>query len=167
MTEGIISAEQFEQKVVKLPDLPGCWIWMGQTDGNFGYGRVEFKVGGERRSSVAHRVSYSIFVGPIPNRMDVLHSCDVPCCVNPWHLRVGTDLDNMRDASTRGGLKARWQCHIRGSDRPHAILTEGQVADIRKKFLGGIKQADLSREYNRPPDQIWKIVHGKTWRHVL
>lgn len=90
-------AEQFWERVpVAGPDQ--CWEWMGAKTGRDGYGRV----GGQR----AHRVSWEIANGrPIPEGLIVLHSCDNPPCVNPRHLSVGTNTDNMRDASAKGRLK--------------------------------------------------------------
>lgn len=74
----------------------GCWLWMQHTN-RLGYGRLKQR----NRSREAHRVSYEAFVGPIPEGMDVLHRCDVRCCVNPDHLFLGTHLDNMRDMAIK------------------------------------------------------------------
>lgn len=74
-----------------------CWEWAAGRN-EFGYGL--FFLNGRRER--AHRVSHSLFVGPIPEGMVVRHKCDNPPCINPDHLEVGTQGDNMQDAWTRG-----------------------------------------------------------------
>lgn len=89
--------DRFEAKVSPVPHA-GCWLWTGAETGT-GYGA--FWAHGERR---AHRVSYRLYKGPIPNGMVVCHRCDTPLCVNPEHLFLGTQRDNMLDASRKGRL---------------------------------------------------------------
>jgi hypothetical protein len=88
--------ERFERLIERIPQS-GCWIWMGSVDRR-GYGRFS----PHRIARKAHRVAYELFVGPIPPRMGILHSCDIPSCVNPSHLRPGTQRDNTLDAIRRG-----------------------------------------------------------------
>lgn len=73
----------------------GCWLWLGTTSN--GYGRIDH--GG--KTLRAHRASYEEFVGPIPKGFCVLHRCDTPCCVNPEHLFLGTQQDNMSDKAAK------------------------------------------------------------------
>jgi hypothetical protein len=80
---------------------PGCWEWVAAKDRD-GYG--QFKGNGHVR---AHRFSYDEFVGPIPEGLQVLHRCDNPSCVNPEHLWVGTNADNMADKCEKGRLDIR------------------------------------------------------------
>ena len=75
----------------------GCWIYMGNLD-RYGYGRISVKANDPK---AAHRISYAVHKGEIPDGMSVLHSCDMPCCVNPDHLSLGTHVDNMREMSKR------------------------------------------------------------------
>ena len=82
---------------VRITDPEGCWEWVGAKSYN-GYGR--FSIGG--RYYGTHRVAYELFGGSIPTGMCILHSCDNPPCVNPAHLRLGTQLDNMRDMHAKG-----------------------------------------------------------------
>ena len=78
-------------------DENGCWIWLG-TRMPTGYGTIH----AQGRRLRAHRASYEAFVGPIPDGLLVLHSCDVRACVAPHHLRVGTHSDNEADKLARG-----------------------------------------------------------------
>ena len=82
----------FEGYVERIP-FSGCWFWVGGSAGG-GYGLF--------KGESAHRKSYRIYRGSIPKGMCVLHTCDVPCCVNPDHLYIGTHAHNMRDRSVRG-----------------------------------------------------------------
>ena len=83
----------------------GCWLWLGSCNED-GYGRLT--VGGRKNPKAvgAHRIAYEIVKGKI-GTLQVLHTCDVPCCVNPSHLFLGTHDDNMRDAANKGRLKDR------------------------------------------------------------
>lgn len=78
----------------------GCWLWIGNTNRS-GYGRIGLGGRGGRKV-LAHRFSYQLFNGEIPVGLHVCHSCDVPNCVNPSHLWLGTDADNARDCGAKG-----------------------------------------------------------------
>lgn len=115
----ITMEDRFWQKVVKTDY---CWEWHG-TLGTGGYGR--FKRDGKSTGLVyAHRYSYELHVGPIPNDLLVLHRCDNPPCTNPEHLFLGTDQDNMNDMVSKGRS-------LGGERSPFAKLTEAQVLEIR------------------------------------
>lgn len=83
----------------QIDPTTGCWNWTACTD-KHGYGQIALggKHGGQ---ALAHRVSYELHVGQIPDGMMVLHSCDNPACINPAHLRIGTQIDNMADMASR------------------------------------------------------------------
>lgn len=78
----------------------GCWTWTGPHTPR-GYGMV----GSGNQKEYAHRLSYQLFVGEIPEGFEVCHHCDDPSCVNPGHLFVGTRADNMQDAKRKGRVR--------------------------------------------------------------
>lgn len=79
----------------------GCWLWRGSLDGG-GYGQISTAQG--FAPAKAHRVSWEMRNGPIPDGMVVCHTCDTPACVNPDHLFIGTQQDNMRDCSRKNRI---------------------------------------------------------------
>jgi hypothetical protein len=95
----VVSAEHFFRRVAPITEEKGCWEWVGAL--NRRYGRLH--VPGKHHLQVyAHRLSWEIHFGPIPDGLDVCHKCDNPSCVKPEHLFIGTHLDNMQDASRKG-----------------------------------------------------------------
>lgn len=84
-------------KVLPEPNS-GCWLWDGGTDGGAGYGKMSFR----GRDTGAHRASYELFCAPIPDGMQIDHLCRMPPCVNPAHLRVVTQAENLASADKAG-----------------------------------------------------------------
>ena len=82
-------------------DGKGCWLVQGGLTSN-GYARIRIN----KVARLAHRVAYELFYGPIPEKMQVNHHCDVRHCINPKHLFLGTQSDNMRDCKSKGRLIA-------------------------------------------------------------
>lgn len=141
-------ADRFWPKV-KICNLNECWLWQAGFD-KAGYG----KVGGElpeRRTLRAPRVAWELTYGPIPDGKLVRHSCDNPPCCNPRHLRLGTDQSNSQDRTARGRVP-------RGSQLPHAKLTEAQVKRIRA--TGGKERFGMSGA------TISLILRRKLWTHI-
>lgn len=173
---------RFWQHVVKTD---GCWLWTGPSRKN-GYGRLQ---DGDR-SVLAHRLSYTMHVGPIPAGLLVCHSCDTPACVRPDHLFLGTYLDNAQDSTEKGrratGLfngAVRWpECMPHGDrngSRLHpesvqrgerhklARLTLKTVREIKRRYWAGEgSQAGMAREHGVTQATIWRIVHGRAWPHA-
>lgn len=103
--KGFTVAEKFWPKVICHG--PGqCWEWCGNKH-DFGYGMLGLKINGKWKSEGAHRISWRIHKGQIPEGLNVLHSCDNPECTNPNHLFLGTQLDNLQDMLNKGRAKGR------------------------------------------------------------
>ena len=86
----------------------GCWLWTGVTNGRYGVFGVGYLRDKSRKKAYAHRLSYEWFVGAVPAGLFVMHKCDVPLCVNPDHMMVGTGQDNAADMARKGrGVQSR------------------------------------------------------------
>ena len=130
----------------------GCWVWGGSVNES-GYGQMTWK----NRSYSAHRFSYQQFVGSIPESMCVLHQCDVPSCVNPNHLFLGTNQDNMKD-------KVSKERQAKGEKQGSAKLTTVQVMEI----LGSNNTfAALANKYGVQATTVANIKKRKTWVHIV
>jgi hypothetical protein len=149
--------DRFHDKFVPDPNS-GCWLWTGASK-ELGYGVIGL---GHREDGTAkaHRVAYQLYKGDIPQGMNVLHSCDLPCCVNPAHLRLGTLSDNSRDCVSRGRHKTP---DNRGERATWAKLNAEKVAQIKKRELAGTAYARL---YGVSKSTIYQIWSGRNWSTV-
>ena len=138
---------------------PTCWLWTGAFYTQFGqptYG--QFYLNGKLTG--AHRASYILFVGPIPDGLDILHSCDVKACVNPADLHPGTHKENLAEARERNG---EWRVAPSGEEHGRARLTWPQVHAIRAAAAQGTKQNVLADQYAVSRTQIGHIVNNRRW----
>lgn len=147
----------------------GCWNWRKSIDGG-GYGVIREENNG--RLLRAHRLSYEIHVGQIPDGMFVCHHCDNRKCVNPAHLFIGTAEDNNLDMRNKGrGInppspKGRDLARVnfaRHENHPSAKLTKAQVSEIRMRLANGEQGLKLAREYGVSRTAISSIKTGKLW----
>lgn len=139
------------------PDLNGgCWLWTGYC--SHGYGIIWKKHEGRTHPYGAHRAFYERFVGEVPPGLYVLHRCDVPCCVNPAHLFVGTHRENMEDMARKGR-----HADCRGERQPNAKLTTADVIAIRADRRGVV---EIARAYGVRDSTISNIIAGKRWAHI-
>ena len=131
----------------------GCWLWTAYRNrGGYGKARHGGKV------HLAHRVSWEVHNGPIPAGMCVCHRCDTPSCVNPEHLFLGTQADNVRDMAAKGRGRAP-----AGEAHRSAKLTAADVAAIR---ADGRTPRIIAAEYGVSRPQISAIRLGKNWRNA-
>lgn len=133
-----------------------CWEWLGNRDVE-GYGRL----GIDGKTHKAHRLSWVLKNGPIPEGMCICHHCDNPPCVNPVHLFMETVGDNNRDAARKGRSKGKVS---RGEEHVRAKLTMENVREIRWLYAaGGVAQRELGIKFGVGPGQISRIVNRKNW----
>lgn len=167
--------ERFWSKVEKGR---GCWLWKADVSTS-GYGRF-WITGPNARQVQAHRFAYEDVVGPIPEGMWVLHTCDNPPCVRPDHLFLGTQQDNTDDMVAKGrqaqgdrhgsrlhperlARGPRWGGgRLFGERNPSAKLTQAQVDAIRQS---NASSRDLAAQYGVGKRAIEKIRSGKRWPH--
>ena len=134
------------------PDT-GCWLWEGTTYSN-GYGWI--KAFGKVVS--VHRFSYELHKGPIPEGMEIMHSCDIRHCVNPDHLRAGTHQENMTEAAERGRMPVGPDHHMFGKSNPrpnqaNRVLVLGKEYDSQKSAERALSLGSGTVRYwlkNRP-----------------
>lgn len=158
-------AERFWAKVDKV-DASGCWLW---TAGKDAYGYGVFQAGPTIRGShvgraKAHRVAWELTNGPIPSGLGVLHRCDNPSCVNPSHLFVGTQAENMRDMDAKG---RRVSTPTVGERNCNARLTTDAVRVIR--FLREetcLSSSQIGTLFGVDRTTVRKIWRRLSWAHV-
>jgi len=107
----------------------------------------------------AHRLSWWLVYGEIPEGLCVCHHCDTPACVEPTHLFLGTHQDNRDDA-------VRKSRHARGEKSGHAKLTEQDIIDIRAAIAAGETNLSIAKRYPVNDASISNIRIGHTWKHV-
>ena len=134
----------------------GCWEWSGNKMPS-GYGYLKFKY----KNTLAHRAAYETWVGTIPPGKHVLHSCDNPPCINPGHLRVGTNQDNANDRVSRDRVAF-------GSSSGMSKIVEQDVREIRDLYASGLFfQREIGEMYGLSQTMIGHIVRGTYWRRVI
>lgn len=118
----------------------GCWEFKGPRDAA-GYGRTARESG----DYLAHRMSYTQNIGPIPDELHVLHSCDNPPCINPDHLRVGSHQENMQDKVGRGRVRPK-------------RLSENEKKEILRLRKEGATAKEIAVEFGVSPNTVFDVA---------
>lgn len=161
--------EKLDRHTDRSAGADGCWLWIGSRN-HLGYGQLSYKRSGSREPVRvrAHRLSYELFRGPIPDGMFVCHRCDTPACVNPAHLFLGTNMDNVRDMLAKGRhfTKTKPEAIRRGAAINGSKLTEETVRDIRNLAGIGVPTKDLAATYGMSRASVRRVVTRESWSHV-
>lgn len=147
-------AERYQRFVVRADT--GCWSWSGTTNER-GYAKVG--------RQFAHRLSWEVHRGPIPDGLWVLHCCDNPPCTNPDHLFLGTHADNMADATAKGRLLGRAN-RPRGEQVKNSKLTAAKVRELRVLADTGCSIQAMAARFGVSDDCVRLVIKRKRWAHV-
>lgn len=159
LCDGCTQNQPFESRFwSKVTKTESCWIWIASLDGK-GYGQVN--IGGKPQR--AHRVAWTLSIGPISDGLFVCHHCDNARCVNPDHLFVGTAKDNIADMDRKA---RRINAPSLGEQHGCHILTECQALDVRERAISGERYADIACSYGISPATVSAIKTGRLWRHI-
>lgn len=142
---------RFWNKVHFIDDATSCWEWRAGLHPT-GYGTLQIGRGYE----LAHRISYRLAHGAIPDGAHILHKCDNPACVRPDHLFVGTHADNMRDMAKKGRMNGG-----------HGVkLNPAKVRQIRQLNAEGATQQSLADQFGVALMTINHVIKRRTWKHI-
>ena len=145
-----LTKDRIEDKSFPVTEC-GCWIWTGSTQVR-GYGEII----SNGKKIYAHRASYTVYKGDIPKGMYVCHKCDTVSCVNPDHLFLGTQRDNIHDMIKKGRSG-------NGEHHPHTRLTREDVLYIRSSDE---RTSLLSKKFNVSMSNINAIKRKVRWSNV-
>lgn len=151
-------AERFWRHVHPEPNS-GCWLWSGAH--TRGYGQMARPHEGSR---LATHISLRLAGRPVPVGKIVCHHCDIPACVNPDHLFIGTHRDNSDDKREKG--RATLPRPMPGSLHPKAVLSEESVRAVKRDLASGLQQKAIAGALGVSKSLINRIAVGKAWRHV-
>lgn len=145
-TRVVLSIADLEDRSTKNDG--GCWEWNGAINTS-GYAWMFF----DGRSRIASRVAWTLSKGEIPEGMMVLHRCDNRRCVNPDHLFLGTNAENMADMVSKGR-----------SPRSRAKLSESSVKEMRA--VSGLSLEELAERYSVSASTVYQATTRRTWKHI-
>lgn len=145
---------RFHESYIPEPNS-GCWLWVGSLM-NMGYGTMSI----DGKNKLAHRISYQIARGSIPDGAYICHRCDNTFCVNPEHLFAGTQTDNMRDCAKKG--RNVTPTH-QGEDHSQSKLTNSDVLAIRSDKR---RASAIAATFNVSRVNVWLIKTRRAWGHL-
>lgn len=149
--------EQRFWKYVEKKGSDECWNWVGSKNKKE-YGLLYVQIGVKGKMVLSHRFSYKLHKGKIPEGVLVCHSCDNPACVNPAHLWIGTNRENLQDRNKKGRVAS-------GEKNGRAKLTFEKVAKIREMYAEGeYTHKKLGEIFRVSQASIFYVVHNKKWK---
>jgi hypothetical protein len=146
-------ADHFDSNY-SIDQQSGCWLWNRHTNGGYGVVKID------KKTIKAHRYSYQRHFGDIPEGLVVMHSCDTPRCVNPDHLILGSQADNIRDMAAKGRHRG-----ARGVANGRCKLTPEDVATIRGLVASGRTRASVAMDFSVSRSLVSQIALGQAWGH--
>lgn len=150
----VLMKRAYESNVIRCD---GCWRWSGARHG-FGYGRVHLRKGVKVS---AHRMSWILHNGPIPDGQCVLHRCDNPECTNPDHLFLGSNADNTADMKSKNR-------HMFGESHRGSKVTEEMIPQIIRDWIPRrFTRKMVAQKYGISVNQVGNIIKGRQWTHIL
>jgi len=150
-------ARRLEEWSIPEPNS-GCRLWLGAEAGK-GYGRISIG----NKNFRAHRISWEVHRGPIPIGLVVCHKCDVRACINPEHLFLGSQVDNIIDAITKGRMEAFLRRpKPRGAASHRAKLSNEAAEEIRRR-RGHRNGRQLAREFGVSSTTVYDLWRGRTY----
>lgn len=141
---------------VRVNFATGCVEWQGARSAGYGMMVVGSRSDGSRRHDRVSRIMWRETFGPIPSGMSVLHSCDNPPCVNPMHLFLGTQKDNVMDAIRKGRMK--FPKNGRGERSHRCRWTDAQIAEVRERVRSGETQCSVARSMGISQGHVSMVV---------
>lgn len=138
----------------------GCWVCTSHVPNTYGYPqcRINYKF-----KMISH-IMYEKFKGEITTGMLICHTCDNPTCINPEHLFLGTNLDNMADMVKKGRQSHIGSPGLNGEKHPRAKLTEVQVTEILS--IKGMRNKEIAHKFNISQERVSSIRTGQSWKYL-
>ena len=155
-SEALVAA--FAARVEPEPNS-GCWLWAGSWS-DLDYGMFASARRHGQDEIMAHRIAWRLSNGPVPTGLKVLHRCDVRACVNPAHLFLGTQADNIADMDAKGRRRTRG---LSGEQNPQARLSKAGVRAMRAAYSSGVSQHALAKTYGVAVMTVNRAVRRLSW----
>jgi hypothetical protein len=152
----------FMEKVEQI-SVGNCWLWKGALSSN-GYGSYWLGPRGKRKWYTAHKASWILHKGPVTGGLNVLHRCDNRACVNPSHLFLGTQSENIKDMVSK--KRGNYENRARGTLNKASKLKDSDIPKILEEYTLGENKSALSRKYGVTRRAIHLIIENLTWKHV-